>query len=77
MSARIGWSRLALAGVLAVLLAAPLLGAAANDVNGSGKFWRFHHTPVRVQFGDNLSNSWERYFKAALGQWNQSDVVQG
>jgi hypothetical protein len=78
MVARIGRSRLALTGVLALCLAAPLLqGAAAGDVNGSGKFWPFHHTPVRVEFGDDLDNSWERYFKKALDQWNQSDVVQG
>jgi hypothetical protein len=63
--------------VLAVLLVAPLAATAAGDVNGSGKFWKFHHTPVKVEFGDNLSNSWERYFKKALDQWNGSNVVQG
>ncbi|HEU0113158.1 MAG TPA: hypothetical protein VFQ80_00690, partial [Thermomicrobiales bacterium] len=63
---------------LTLLLAAPLVtGLAASDVNGEGKFWPFHHTPVRVEFGDNLSNSWERYFTKALGRWNDSDVVQG
>src|SRR5690242_10035670 len=60
MVARIGRSRLALTGVLAICLTAPLIqGAAAGDVNGSGKFWPFHHTPVRVEFGDDLDNSWE------------------
>jgi hypothetical protein len=78
MVARIGRSRLALTGVLAICLTAPLIqGAAAGDVNGSGKFWPFHHTPVRVEFGDDLDNSWERYFKKALDKWNDSDVVQG
>jgi hypothetical protein len=73
-----GRSRLALAGLLALLLAAPLVSSmAASDVNGTGKFWPFHHTPVTVDFGDNLSKPWERYFKKALGQWNQSNVVQG
>jgi predicted Zn-dependent protease len=67
-----------LVGMLAALLTAPLAtGTAASDVNGTGKFWPFHRTPVTVSFGDNLSNQWERYFRKALAQWNQSDVVQG
>ena len=78
MVARKGTSRLALVGGLALLLAAPLVsGQAASDVGGSGKYWPFHHTPVTVSFGDNLSKSWERYFTKALGQWNKSDVVRG
>jgi hypothetical protein len=77
MRGRLGRSKWTLTALLALLLAAPLLtAAAASDVNGSGKFWPFHKTPVTISFGDNLSPSWEGYFQTALTQWNKSDVVR-
>jgi hypothetical protein len=77
MRGRIGRSHFALTALLALLLAAPLLtAAAASDVNGSGKFWPFHKTPVTISFGDNLSGPWEGYLQTAIKQWNKSDVVR-
>lgn len=68
--------RAALVGLLAVLLAGPVVGVRANDVNGSGKYWPFHKTPVTVTFGDNVSSQWAGYLKYAAKRWNRSDVVR-
>jgi hypothetical protein len=77
MQARWGRARWTLPAVVAALLAAPLLpSTAASDVNGSGKFWPFHKTPVTISFGDNLSQPWEDYLQTAITQWRKSDVVR-
>jgi hypothetical protein len=73
---RTGGGRAALVAVLGLLLAAPAASVVADDVNGNGKYWPFHKTPVTVTFGDNVSNKWARYVKRAAKQWNRSKVVR-
>ncbi|HEU0114589.1 MAG TPA: hypothetical protein VFQ80_07930, partial [Thermomicrobiales bacterium] len=68
--------RAALVGMLAVLLAGPIAGVRADDVNGNGKYWPFHKTPVTVTFGDNVSGQWDGYLDYAAKKWKRSNAVQ-
>ena len=63
-------------GALAILLAGPAAVVQADDVNGNGKFWPFHKTPITVTFGDNVSNQWDGFLKFATKKWNRSTVVR-
>jgi hypothetical protein len=67
--------RTTLAAILAVFGFAVLATVTSADHSWGGYHWARQSNPFTIKTGDNVTSVWDQYLDEAIGDWNQSGVL--
>ena len=62
-------------GVTALIVLSLLAIPATADHSWNGYHWERKSNPFTLQVGDNVTSAWDPYLMEAIGDWNQSVVL--
>ncbi len=69
-------ARWGLVGVLALMIAGPLVGVAGASGDFNGARWATDGRGLSLDVGSELGNGWGRYLRRAASEWSQSKFVK-